>query len=86
VVLGVVFLIARAGVRAAQHKETSAKRFFVFLLVGMVCAQLASVFPIAGLGALLFFYGLLGLIAIGLRKLSQRGKNNAPVPTPPNPK
>jgi hypothetical protein len=85
-VVVVILLIARAGVRAAKHKETSANKFFVFLLIGMGCAQLASVFPIAGLGVLFFFYGLLGLISIGLRKLSQRGRNNTTIPNPPNSK
>ena len=76
IVVALILLIGRAGVRVAQDNRVSTKKLIVLTLIGIGCSEASIALPILGLGTLLAIYGFPGLVVIGLRRLSQRGKNN----------
>jgi hypothetical protein len=73
VVVAILVLFAgKSAARAVHQRQTSARRFLVFTLIGIGCTELAKEFSLFGLGGLLSIYGLIGLAIIGFKKLSQR--------------
>jgi hypothetical protein len=74
----VLFFSGKSAARAVRQQQTSARKFFVFLLIGIGCSQLAEVFPLLGLGGLFAIYGLIGLLLIGFKKISER-KSHLPI-------
>jgi hypothetical protein len=76
IVFALTFFSGRAGVRAAASGRASVVNLVFLLFLGLLCSELAKLFPVAGLGAVLAIYGFAGLAVIVWRKLRRNPGNS----------
>jgi hypothetical protein len=67
-----VLIACKSAARAVRLQQTSAGKFFIYFLIGVVCSELAKGFSIIGIGCIFGVYGFIGLAIIGYKKLFQR--------------